>query len=93
MVFSLLSATDASAHQTGNPAAVSSVAIVIGATVILLVVFIVGVMLLSRYHQRRQQQRSRQSSASLTDPWAEAGRRVMPDDYGSSDGGGSPESS
>lgn len=94
MAFSLLSATGPSAHQTGDAATVWNVAILIGATVVLLVVFIVGVMLLSRYHQRRQQQRKRQSPAGLTDPWAEAGRRVIPDDYQSSDGGrGPPESS
>ena len=88
MVSSILSATDPSALQTGD------VAVLIGTTALLLVVFFLGVMLLSRSHHRRQQQRKRQPSVRLTDPWAEAGRRVMPDDYGSSgDGGSSPESS
>ena len=87
MAFSLLSATDPSALQTGDAATVWNVAILIGLTAVLLAVFFVGVMLLSRSHHRRQQQQEHQSSARLTDPWAEAGRRVMPDDYRSSDGG------
>ncbi len=94
MALSLLSATGPSALQTGDAAAVWNVAVLIGTTAVLLAVFFVGVMLLSRSHHRRQQQPKQQSSAPLTDPWAEAGRRVMPDDYGSSEGrGGSPESS
>ncbi len=94
MAFSVLSATGPSAHQTGDAATVWNVAILIGVTAVPLAVFFVGVMLLSRSHHRRQQQPKQQSSASLTDPWAEAGRRVMPDDYRSSDGGrGSSESS
>ena len=94
MASSILSATGPSALQTGDAATVWNVALLIGTTAVLLAVFFVGVMLLSRSHHRRQQQRRRQSSADLTDPWAEAGRRVMPDDYRSSDGGGgSPESS
>ena len=88
MASSLLSATDPSALQPAD------VAVLIGTTAVLLVVFFIGVMLLTRSHHRRQQQCKERSTARLTDPWAEAGRRVMPEDYGSSDGdGSSPESS
>jgi len=93
MVSSLLSATDPPALQTGEAAAVWNVAVLIGTTVVLLVVFIVGVMLISRYHQRRQRQRKQQSSGNLTDPWSEAGRRVMPEDYPSSDEDGDSSAS
>ena len=85
MAVRLLSATGPSAHQTGDAATVWNVAVLLGTTALLLAVFFVGVMLLTRSHQRRQQQRRRQSSAGLTDPWREAGRRVMPDDYRSPD--------
>ncbi len=85
MVVRLLSATGPSAHQTGDAATVWNVAVLLGTTALLLAVFFVGVMLLTRSHQRRQQQRKQRSSASLTDPWREAGRRVMPDDYHSPD--------
>ena len=88
MAVRLLSVTGPSAHQTGDAATVWNVAVLLGTTALLLAVFFVGVMLLTRSHQRRQQQRRRQSSAGLTDPWREAGRRVMPDDYHSPDGGG-----
>ena len=81
MALSLLSVTEPSALQTGDAVTVWNVAILIGATAVLLAVFFVGVMLLTRSHQRRLRQRERQSSAGLTDPWAEAGRRVLPDDY------------
>ncbi len=88
MALSLLSATGPSALQTGDAAAVWNVTVLIGTTAVLLAVFFVGVMLLSRSRHRRLQQRERQSSTDLTDPWAEAGRRVMPDDYHSPDEGG-----
>ena len=87
MVVRLLSATGPSAHQTGDATTVWDVAILLGTVTVLLAVFFVGVMLLTRSHQRRQQQRKRQSSTGLTDPWREAGRRVMPDDYHSPDEG------
>ena len=88
MAVRLLSATGPSAHQTGDAATVWNVAVLLGTTALLLAVFFLGVMLLTRSHQRRQQQRKRRSSARLTDPWREAGRRVMPDDYHSPDKGG-----
>ena len=88
MAIRLLSATDASAHQTGDAATLWNVAVLVGTTAVLLAVFFLGVMLLTRSHQRRQQQRRQPSSAGLTDPWREAGRRVMPDDYQSPDKGG-----
>ncbi len=88
MVVRLLSATGPSAHQTGDATTVWDVAILLGTVTVLLAVFFVGVMLLTRSHQRRQLQRQRRSSAGLTDPWREAGRRVMPDDYHSPDEGG-----
>ena len=85
MAVRLLSATGPSAHQTGDAATVMNVAVLLGTAAVLLAVFCIGVMLLIRSHQRRQQQRKRRSSAGLTDPWREAGRRVMPDDYRSPD--------
>lgn len=88
MAVRLLSATGPSAHQTGDAATLWNVAVLLGTTAVLLAVFFVGVMLLTRSHQRRRQQRKRRSSAGLTDPWREAGRRVMPDDYHSPDEGG-----
>ncbi len=88
MAVRILSATGPSAHQTGDAATVWNVAILLGTTAVLLAVFFLGVMLLTRSHQRRQQRRKQRSSASLTDPWREAGRRAMPDDYRSPDEGG-----
>ncbi len=88
MAVRLLSATGPSAHQTGDAANLWNVAVLVGTTAVLLAVFFLGVMLLTRSHQRRQQQRKERSSADLTDPWREAGRRVMPDDYHSPDEGG-----
>ncbi|MCZ6654575.1 MAG: hypothetical protein O7D91_16300 [Planctomycetota bacterium] len=85
MAVRLLSATGPSAHQTGDAATLWNVAVLLGTTAVLLAVFFLGVMLLTRSHQRRQDQRKRRSSAGLTDPWREAGRRVMPDDYHSPD--------
>ncbi len=85
MAVRLLSATGPSAHQTGDATTVWDVAILLGTTALLLAVFFFGVMLLTRSHQRRQQQRKQRSSAGLTDPWRDAGRRVMPDDYHSPD--------
>ena len=87
MAVRLLSATGLSAHQTGDATTLWNVAILLGTTAVLLAVFFLGVMLLTRSHQRRQQQRKRSSSAGLTDPWREAGRRVIPDDYHSPDRG------
>ncbi len=88
MAVRLLSATRPSTHQTGDPTTLWNVAVLLGTTALLLAVFFLGVMLLTRSHQRRQQQRKRRSSDGLTDPWREAGRRVMPDDYHSPDEGG-----
>ena len=88
MAVRLLSATGPTAHQTGDAATLWNVAVLLGTTALLLAVFVLGVMLLTRSHQRRQQQREQRSSAGQTDPWREAGRRVMPDDYHSPDEGG-----
>ena len=82
MALCLLSATPVPDHQTDGPSTFLEAALVFGVIGLVLLLFFLGLIVLVRAHFRRQKASKRNHQNPLsTDPWREAGRRVLPDDY------------
>lgn len=82
MSLCLLSATEVSNHQTDGPGTFLDAALIFGLIGLILLLFFLGLIVLVRAHFRRQKASKRNDqNPHSTDPWREAGRRVLPDDY------------
>lgn len=82
MALCLLSATPAPDHQTDGPGTFLDAALVFGLIGLVLLLFFLGLVVLVRAHFHRQKaSKGNEQNPNSTDPWREAGRRVLPDDY------------
>lgn len=82
MALCLLSATLGPNHQTGGADTFLDAALLFGLIGLVLLLFILGLIVLVRAHFRRHKASKRNDqNPHSTDPWREAGRRVLPDDY------------
>lgn len=82
MALCLLSATPVPNHQTDGHSAFLDAALVFGLIGLVLLLFFIGlIMLLSAHFRRQKASKKIEQNPQSTDPWREAGRRVLPDDY------------
>lgn len=82
MALCLLSATEVPNHQTDGLGTFLDLALILGLIGLVLLLFFFGLIVLVRAHFSRQKQSKRiDQNVPSTDPWREAGRRVLPNDY------------
>ena len=82
MALCLLSATEVPNHQTDGSGTFFDTAQFLGLVGLVLILFFFGLIVLIRIHYRRlKASKKSDPKVARTDPWSEAGRRILPDDY------------
>lgn len=82
MALCLLSAAPVPDHQTDGPSTFLEAALVFGGIGLVLLLFFFGlIMLLSAHFRRQKASKKIKPNPHSTDPWREAGRRVLPNEY------------